>query len=233
MTQPGGAGLVCPNGHTSEEADYCSVCGAPMPAAGAAGQPAAGVETCPSCGTPRAGPNARFCEVCRYDYEARAPGSPPLGGAGAGPDSSGLTGAAPQAATTAVDPVARAEWEVTILVDPSLDTDPDPEKPPPSDAGDRLFPIDLPEMLVGRRDDAHHIRPEIPVFDPGASRRHAHFLRLPEGRLAIVDLASANGTAVNGEELVAGQRRELQDGDAVTLGRWTRIKVRRRERPGR
>lgn len=230
MTEPG-AGLVCPNGHTSEEADYCSVCGAPMPAAGAAGRPAAGVETCPSCGTPRAGFDARFCEVCRYDYEARAPGSPPRATEGGDPGTPATP--APIGAARAVDPVGRAEWEVTILVDPALDTDPDPEKPPPIDAGDRLFPIDLSEMLVGRRDDAQHIRPEIPVFDPGASRRHAHFLRLPEGRLAIVDLASANGTAVNGEELVAGERRELQDGDMVTLGRWTRITVRRRERPGR
>jgi len=48
--------------------------------------------------------------------------------------------------------------------------------------------------LVGRRDDRNSIRPQIPVLDPGVSRRHATLLRLPEGRLAITDLASANGT---------------------------------------
>jgi pSer/pThr/pTyr-binding forkhead associated (FHA) protein len=121
---------------------------------------------------------------------------------------------------------------VTIALDPSLDTEPDAGAPPPPDVGDRIFPIDLPEMLVGRRDDAHHIRPEIPVIDPGVSRRHAHFLRLPEGRLAVVDLASANGTAVNGTGLVAGQRRELAEGDVVTMGRWTRITVSRRTQVG-
>jgi hypothetical protein len=136
--------------------------------------------------------------------------------------------AQPVAAQPAPATTGRAEWEVTISVDATLDTEPDPGSPPPPDVGDRIFPIDLPEMLVGRRDDAHHIRPEIPVIDPSVSRRHAHFLRLPEGRVAIVDLASANGTAVNGAGLVAGQRRELADGDVVTMGRWTRITVRRR-----
>jgi pSer/pThr/pTyr-binding forkhead associated (FHA) protein len=124
--------------------------------------------------------------------------------------------------------VGHAEWEVVIVVDPSLDHEPVPGERPPPDIGDRLFPIDLPEMLVGRRDDRQSIRPEIPVLDPGVSRRHAHFLRLPGGGLAILDLASANGTAVNGVGLDAGERRELDDGDVVTIGRWTRITVRRR-----
>jgi hypothetical protein len=125
-------------------------------------------------------------------------------------------------------PAGHADWEVAIVVDPSLDPDPDPRQPPPPDAADRLFAIDLPEMLVGRRDDRHSIRPEIPIHDPGVSRRHAHLVRLPGGRLAILDLASANGTAVNGVGLVAGERWELHDGDVVTMGRWTRITVRRR-----
>src|SRR5579859_7474694 len=83
MTQPT-AGLVCPNGHTSEESDYCSVCGAPMPGAAPAAPVADRPPTapagpvCPSCGTPRADPQARFCEVCRYDYLERAPGPPPV-----------------------------------------------------------------------------------------------------------------------------------------------------------
>jgi pSer/pThr/pTyr-binding forkhead associated (FHA) protein len=121
---------------------------------------------------------------------------------------------------------------VKIAIDPALDTEPDADQPPPTDVGELLFPIDLPEMLVGRRDEAHHIRPQIPILDPGVSRRHANFLRLGGGRLAITDLASANGTAVNGIELVAGQQHELGDGDTVTLGRWTRITVSRRHPMG-
>jgi FHA domain len=165
--------------------------------------------------------------VCRYDYQTQAPGPPPVVVESATPAPEPVATPAPEPAAPPV-PTGHAEWEVTITVDPSLDSEPDPEAPPPPDVGDRIFPIDLPEMLVGRRDDAHHIRPEIPVIDPSVSRRHAHFLRLPEGRVAIVDLASANGTAVNGTGLVAGQRRELADGDVVTIGRWTRITVSRR-----
>jgi hypothetical protein len=217
MTQPA-AGLVCPNGHTSEESDYCSVCGAPMPGSSVSA-PAQVVETCPSCGTPRADQAARFCEVCRYDYQEHAPGPPPVVESDPAP--------APPAVVA-----GHAEWEVTIVLDPSLDTEPDPDVAPPADVGERIFPIDLPEMLVGRRDDAHHIRPELPVLDPGVSRRHAQLLRLPDGKLAIVDLASANGTAVNGVGLVAGERRELAGGDVVTIGRWTRITVHRRSQAG-
>ena len=48
------------------------------------------------------------------------------------------------------------------------------------------------------------------------------------GGLAILDLASANGTAVNGTEVAAGDRHELATGDVITMGRWTRITVDRR-----
>jgi hypothetical protein len=201
--------------------------------------PPASTDKCPSCGTPRADATARFCEVCRYDYQAQEPGPPPVVVESAPPATAPPPPSAPPAPVAPPAPPApappapraptgRAEWEVTIALDPTLDTEPDPGVKPPPDIGDRIFPIDLPEMLVGRRDDAHNIRPEIPVIDPGVSRRHAHLLRLPAGGIAIVDLASANGTAVNGAELIAGQRRELADGDVVTLGRWTRITVRRR-----
>ena len=241
MTQPT-AGLVCPNGHPSEESDYCSVCGAPIQDTAAAEvramsvpTPPVAVEACPSCGTPRSDPSARFCEVCRYDYQAHAPGPPPavVEAAPVAPEASDADKLPPPAPPpTAPASVSRADWEVSIVVDPSLDTDPDSEERAPSDIGDRVFPIDLPEMLVGRRDDAHRIRPEIPVIDPGVSRRHAYFLRLPKGKLSIVDLASANGTTVNGVGLVAGERHELADGDVVTIGRWTRITVCRRGRAG-
>jgi len=250
-------GLICPNGHPSEESDYCSVCGAPMTGAAAAPPPvpapvapAPSADRCPSCGTPRADAGARFCEVCRYDYQTQEPGPPPVVVESAPPPAAPAPSPAPPTVPPAplapieptpspspsqpvvLAPAGRAEWEVTIVLDPTLDTEPDPAVKPPPDIGDRIFPIDLPEMLVGRRDDAHNIRPEIPVIDPGVSRRHAHLLRLPEGRIAIVDLASANGTAVNGAGLVAGQRRELVDGDVVTIGRWTRITVHRRAPAG-
>jgi hypothetical protein len=185
-------------------------------------------------------PTARFCEVCRYDFQSGAPGPPPVAEllGEPGPAAADPASAAPSLAPAAPSPppdearfpttAGPADWEVVIDVDPSLDVDPDPAQPVPGDRTQRLFPVDLTEMLIGRRDDAHNIRPEIPVFDASVSRRHAHLLRRPNGGLAIIDLASANGTAVNGAELLPGQPRDLGDGDVVTMGRWTRITIRRR-----
>ena len=87
---------ICPNGHQSETSDWCEVCGmriaAPAAAYGSrppssassasatpvsappgtlAGDPAAGVECCPDCGTPREGA-ALFCEECRYNFGTHA-----------------------------------------------------------------------------------------------------------------------------------------------------------------
>jgi hypothetical protein len=77
--------------HQSEDSDYCSICGAKIVgAAGLAASPASpaaitapsagmaapsgagGGAVCPDCGTPRTS-GARFCEVCRYDFERQAP----------------------------------------------------------------------------------------------------------------------------------------------------------------
>src|SRR5262245_45683370 len=79
------ASYTCPKGHQSTDPDYCSECGAligPSTVAGATpsgSSPALGLAVCPDCGTPRT-PGARFCEVCRHDFEAgssRGPVPPP------------------------------------------------------------------------------------------------------------------------------------------------------------
>jgi pSer/pThr/pTyr-binding forkhead associated (FHA) protein len=121
-----------------------------------------------------------------------------------------------------------AAWEVVVAVDAALDTEPDPATPCPVGEPERAFPLDLAENLIGRRDDRRDIKPEIPVNDPGASRRHAKLLRQADGTVALHDLASVNGTRVNGEEVPAGTRRTLRPGDVVTLGRWTRLTLRAR-----
>jgi pSer/pThr/pTyr-binding forkhead associated (FHA) protein len=111
-----------------------------------------------------------------------------------------------------------------LTIDPALDTEPDPAVPPPA-MPERLFPVDLPEMLVGRRDDRQNIRPAVPLHDPGASRRHARFLLGADGAVSLHDLASTNGTKLNGKDVVSGSVVRLQAGDEVTLGRWTRIRL--------
>lgn len=53
--------------------------------------------------------------------------------------------------------------------------------------------------------------------DPGLSRRHAEVRHQPGGGWQVCDLASSNGTYLNGERL-AGCR-PLEDGDQIRLGR--------------
>src|SRR5262249_51516444 len=80
------ATFQCPKGHTSTDPVYCSECGALIgpptvtSATAANTAPAHGPEICPDCQTPRT-PGARFCEVCRYDFEQHASSghvSPPV-----------------------------------------------------------------------------------------------------------------------------------------------------------
>lgn len=208
---------TCPAGHASDESDYCSVCGAEMLGSSAvaarhstASKVAPRRAACPVCGEPRADIDGRFCEVCRYDFRertsGRAPAAPPPPPANA---------------------PSRSAWVVVLMVDATLDTAPDPSCPPPAEA-QRAFTVELPELLVGRRDDKQNIRPAIPLNDPGASRRHAKFLLGADGTVSLHDLGSTNGTKINGEDVVAGSIRQLKEGDEVTIGRWTRMVLRAR-----
>lgn len=298
----------CRDGHESDDPEYCSVCGiAITPSVSAASAPPtatappagapSGSGTCPSCGEPRTDPDARFCEVCRYDFVAGVPGPPPggpsgsarpapapapatvlsapaaaaspagsgsaplaslgdPGGSAGGPAGGGSepaeaakapdpgptpsapasapsgeaeSGAAPSSPpSTRTAPVRPHAWEAVVAVDCALDVDPDPEEPCPENQPERVFHLDLPETLIGRRDEPRGIRPEIPLNDPGASRRHAKLLLQPDGSLAVLDLASTNGTKLNGEDVAPGLAHALREGDRITLGRWTRIIVRGR-----
>jgi hypothetical protein len=67
----------CPKGCASADAEWCSECGAKIPAPGAPA-PAARKprEPCPVCGTPR---TARFCERCRHDFEGTGAPTPAAG----------------------------------------------------------------------------------------------------------------------------------------------------------
>ncbi len=115
-------------------------------------------------------------------------------------------------------------WELSVESDPALDDERDSATPAERSA--RAVPFDRTELLVGRRDELRAIHPEIPLDDPGASRRHLKLLRSPDDEIVLHDLASTNGTWVNGAQVPPGTRRTLRDGDQVTLGRWTRLVLR-------
>lgn len=68
----------------------------------------------------------------------------------------------------------------------------------------------LPEMTVGRSPSN-----EICVASSNLSRRHSRFV-CRNGRVLIVDLASTNGTFLNGKRVSAPE--EVRPGDKVTIG---------------
>jgi pSer/pThr/pTyr-binding forkhead associated (FHA) protein len=72
----------------------------------------------------------------------------------------------------------------------------------------RRHPIGT-ELIIGRHDA------DLRLEDPQVSRRHA-VVRAIDGELEIEDLASANGTFVNGSRLTGAQR--LHPGDEITIG---------------
>lgn len=73
------------------------------------------------------------------------------------------------------------------------------------------FPLDrgAAELVIGRATDV-----DIVLVEDMVSRRHARILD-SNGALTIEDLASTNGTFVNGEKV---QRAELKEGDRILIG---------------
>jgi DNA-binding CsgD family transcriptional regulator len=64
--------------------------------------------------------------------------------------------------------------------------------------------------VVGRLSGA-----EIPIDDPGVSRRHVKLLRRADGSVEAVDMRSTNGLILNGERVERGL---LREGDLINLG---------------
>ncbi|MDI6711600.1 MAG: DUF3662 and FHA domain-containing protein [Anaerosomatales bacterium] len=69
--------------------------------------------------------------------------------------------------------------------------------------------LDGDQVTVGRLKEC-----QIRLDDANVSRRHAAFIRLPDG-WAIEDLDSTNGTRVNGKSIT---RARLHDGDIIEIG---------------
>ena len=88
--------------------------------------------------------------------------------------------------------------------------------------------ISLPtkgEVMLGRRDTQTSVPPDLDLTPFGASecgvsRRHA-IIRRGEDTLTLIDLASTNGTYLNGQKLSPHQPRVLRDGDEVRFGKLT------------
>lgn len=75
--------------------------------------------------------------------------------------------------------------------------------------GGNRIPLSDQIVTIGRSTDS-----TIPLTDKNASRRHAE-IRPVDGAFVVVDLASTNGTAVNGRKIA---EHTLRDGDEVVIG---------------
>jgi hypothetical protein len=234
---------TCSSGHASADPEWCDTCGerigqAPTPGAAAPheppGSPARSAappvdlqpkpeRPCAHCGVPNHA-DALFCEACGYDFTTGQVPAP-------APDAPAPT---PTAHPVVDGPTG---WIVIVEVDQAWfalkGALADTPCPPPSSS---TVSIARSPALIGRSSASRGLRPEVALdSDTGVSRRHAQ-LTVDEGSIAVTDLSSTNGTFVvaAGEQpdddtapLAPGVSRPLADGDAVYVGAWTRLVVRR------
>ncbi|KSW28800.1 FHA domain-containing protein [Cellulomonas sp. B6] len=203
---------------------------APTPAAGTGTGPTP--LTPPPGVTPPAAPPAAPGAAGADPSPASAPSAPP-----APTEPAGTTGAqqpAPVDPPLAPPTPGDDAWVAELWVDPDWYAAQQAEDPMPSVGLPVLVPLRERSVLVGRPSASRSIRPQVDAgADSGVSRRHCQ-LNTDGQRWWVEDLQSSNGTYVArvGEPLPevpipAGQRHELQDGDRLYLGSWTRLVVRR------
>jgi hypothetical protein len=240
----------CPKGHDSTDSDYCSECGAligqskiaavePIQVSTPNKPSGASQEICPDCGTPREG-NARFCEVCRHDFQDNKTGVAEVIVASQQPQKpqEEIKEAAkpvdvpvkqPDVVPVKADePVIAAitqKLNIVISVDSDRLSQWDGESPVKPDVRERVFPLDLDENLVGRRSQVKGVFPEIEINDPGVSHRHLKFIKQPDGSFSVLELGSSNGTEINGAVLEPGINTPVKDGDNLAIGIWTLLKI--------
>jgi pSer/pThr/pTyr-binding forkhead associated (FHA) protein len=228
----------CPKGHASTESDFCSECGAKIlgiseavsvtPVAMAT-QSASPLQSCPDCATPHDRANGDFCEICGYNFVTGAHGELPVATKPTLENATVKQGTLDDPSTTGVDPAiapstsATSQWQVEITVDPSLRH---PDSPLPPEQAAIVLPLDQISHLIGRNSQLRAVHPEIALdFDDAVSHRHALLTLQPDGSLILRDIGSSNGTQLNGSEIKPMVDITVKEGDEITLGHWTRIRV--------
>jgi DNA-binding SARP family transcriptional activator len=201
----------CPNGHDSETADYCSVCGVLLAAEATAtpsGATAPAVaepgDRCPNCGSPPG--SGAVCSDCGYLLSAPVTEAPWV----------------------------EQNWEVVVRPDREYYEmlEPDGMEFPEVTSSHRVALIgDL--VSIGRRSKRKAIQPEIDLSgsleDTGVSHRHAVLMRQPAGNWALVDQESTNGTYLNADQepVAPNHPIPLSDGDRIHVGAWTTLVMER------
>lgn len=203
----------CPKGHNSTDPEFCSECGCRMDPSGPSVLPVQSAapepEKCPHCGEPRRA-QARFCEGCGYDFTtgvattvaATIPDAPVR-----------PTLATPSSSTSVTNRAPRCD---ALVQDPSI----------PSMT--KTYPIDLPELLIGRLRGST-AQPDIALDDELVSKRHAVIRMTPEGLLTIMDTSSTNGTRLNSQPIQPHVLTPIEPGDVVTFGENSKLTIRARD----
>jgi FHA domain-containing protein len=213
---------ACPQGHASDDPDWCDVCGlamqaapAPSPAPAVPGSPAG---PCAVCGAELDG---RFCESCGHDSLAPAVPAPTP----APDDVAPVSPSAPPQAWWAVVRVDR-EWFDEVRRQNGVDAG---TLEFPRYAPERRFALTGAQVAIGRRNPARGTAPELDLtgLDPGVSAAHAVLVARPDGGWEVVDVGSTNGTTLVLADgpLPAHRPVPLADGAVIHLGAWTTITV--------
>jgi pSer/pThr/pTyr-binding forkhead associated (FHA) protein len=238
---------ICPKGHNSTEADFCSECGAKIVGLGiaeftsqplkimpenAASSSSSLLQSCPDCSTPHEADSGNFCEICGYNFLTSTKGGDLLSNFPLPINSSASIFTAPTQRptppTSGSISAANAivQWQLIISIDPSLATPDSPQAPIQAPISIRL---NQGTNAIGRTSQARAIRPEIPLdWDDAVSSRHAILTLHPDGTLVLRDIDSSNGTMVNGKEIAIMADISISSGDEITLGHWTKIKISRK-----
>ena len=238
MSRPTAA--VCPQGHASDDPDWCDVCGLamrPAPAPSSAPvAPASAPGSCAACGAELDG---RFCESCGHDSLAPVLPTPEA------PDPAALDPAAPDPASPDLLPSGSggsapvvpdsppATWWAVVRVDRDWFEEVRRQNGVdaatlafPRYATERRFPLTGPQVTIGRRNPSRGTAPDLDLtgLDPGVSAAHAVLVARSDG-WEVVDVGSTNGTtlALADGPIPAHQPVRITDGTVVHLGAWTTI----------
>jgi hypothetical protein len=227
--------VICPHCQTPNVADalFCEACGydfttGTLPEVAAAVTPtAAEPEALAALAAPPQDPLAVVPEPDEGPGNEASPST-------ATAASSAAT--APEAATLP-EPVAPSrpvvEWVAELWIDPDWYAAQGSSDPMPSPSLPDIAPLVKESNLIGRVSHSRGIFPDIDCeLDTGCSRRHA-MLSTDGNRWWIEDLDSANGTFVGAAAgplpamPIPQGRVELNPGQRIYVGAWTRIVVRK------
>jgi hypothetical protein len=202
--------FVCRRGHQSISDDFCDVCGAKnrnVRQSFMAGAPGPSVRTCPVCSAPWEGA-ARYCQNCSYDFATGERFGPII-----------PTPVPPPASTR--QPIVLPRLVLVLSFDPASAEHAGNSGRWP-DPWEHVFSLDGSPTVIGRADTPGL---QIPIRgDPFVSRRHAEIVELG-AEWGVRDLASTNGTRLNGMRLAGTEVKPITAGDVIEVGHSSRLTI--------